>query len=93
MELGYDANWKAEGYFYVFNTKNKAIESSFFTDGTLSIHNCYSISFSSNSLFIGSSDYISSGDMYVYTKEGSFITKFTTGLNPLAVTPFVIAWK
>lgn len=93
MELGYDANWKAEGSFYVFNTSSKKIESNFFTDGTKSIPSAYSLGFSANSLFIGSSDYTNTGDMYVFSKEGVLLKKFDTGINPIAVTPMVFTWN
>lgn len=48
--------------------------------------NYYSLSFSCGHIFIGTSDYTTNGDVYVYESNGVFVDKFDSeGLNPQKV--------
>ncbi len=63
----------------------------FITDGTV-LNKPYSISSDpvKKYIFIGTSDYNTDGDMYVFNTDGKLIKTFDTkGLNPIAVYPTV----
>lgn len=84
----YDANWNLTCNYYVYDTATGKY-TDFITDGT-DVQNAYSISVDpiGNKLYIGTSDYISTGDMYVFSLDGKLDDTFDTGgLNPIKVYP------
>ena len=56
----------------------------FVTDGTI-LPKAYSISAASDGyIYVGCSDYVTTGDVYVLTSSGTFHDKFDSqGLNPI----------
>ncbi|MEF9986066.1 MAG: hypothetical protein RSC28_04045 [Bacteroidales bacterium] len=81
-----DESWLLQGKVYTFNTATKKLEGEFIKDGTV-VKNLYCISADaiSGDVYVGSSDYKNSGDMYIYGADGKFINKFETGINPIGV--------
>jgi len=81
----YDEFWNQTITYGVYNAKTEAIETTqFITDGTV-IAKPYSISVDPvyGYVYIGTSDFKTDGDMYVFSAEGKLITKFDTGgINP-----------
>lgn len=81
----YDAQWNVVNDYYVYDAVTETLGGKFITDNT-EVKNAYYISVDSisNDVYIGSSDYISNGDMYIYTSKGVLVKKFDTGgLNPV----------
>lgn len=87
---GYDESWNPlPGTVYMHDMKNNRPLGAFVTDGT-TLQDAYSISATSDGyVYVGSSDYINTGDVYVFSSEGRLLDKFDSqGLNPLkAYTP------
>jgi hypothetical protein len=80
----YDDNWNMTAKYYVYDAQNQKLLGNFITDGT-TIPNPYHISAdkANGQIYIGSSDYISRGDMYIFSAEGKFLHKFgVSGINP-----------
>lgn len=75
--------WTMVGDIYAYDTVTGDI-TTFITDGT-SIPNMYSLSYDmeSGELYVGTSDYINTGDVYVYNADGTLKTTFGVGLNPV----------
>jgi DNA-binding beta-propeller fold protein YncE len=86
IDTQFDENWNAVNTFLVYDTKDeRVISENFITDGT-QVANPYSLSIdpSSGNLYIGTSDYATDGDMYVFSPEGKLLKTFDTkGLNPI----------
>jgi len=83
----YDEQWNMIANYYVYDAKNEKLVGNFITDGT-TVPNPYHISAdkAGGPVYIGSSDYISTGDMYVYSSDGKFLHKFgVSGINPEGV--------
>lgn len=81
---GYDEEWNPlPGVIYRHNMKQNAALGEFITDGT-AIPDAYSISATADGLvYVGSSDYTSTGDFFVFTPDGRIHDKFDTqGINP-----------
>lgn len=82
---GYDSEWNPlPGTVYKHNAKNNSKMGVFIDEG---IQNAYSISVTDNYLWVGASDYVNNGDVYVYSlPQGSLYDKFdSAGLNPICV--------
>lgn len=82
----YDANWNQIVSFQIFDTKtDKLISENFISDGTkIEKPQSISVDSSTGNIYISTSDYINSGDMYIISPEGKLIHKFDTGgLNPI----------
>ena len=82
----YDEQWNMIAKYYVYETKSEQL-SEFITDGT-TIPNPYHISADrvSGNIYIGSSDYVNRGDMYIYSSEGKLLHQFgVSGINPEGV--------
>lgn len=82
-----DMNGYVQGKVYCYNTLTEKMEGEFVTDGSV-VQNFHYISADkiSGNVYIGSSDYINNGDMYVFTPDGKLEDKFDTGgLNPMGV--------
>lgn len=83
----YDADWNAVVEFYVYNAATEKLNGQFIKDDT-TVPNAYFISADpiSRNIYIGSSDYVTNGDMYVFSDQGILLDKFDTGgLNPIGV--------
>jgi hypothetical protein len=82
----FDVNWNQTIALRVYDTKAKVLKTdSFISDGTV-VEKPYSISTDSKYgyVYIGESDYITNGTMYIFTSTGQFVDKFDTGgLNPM----------
>ena len=82
---GYDENWNPlPGTVYRHDMKANKSLGAFVTDGTL-LPNAYSISVARDGyVYVGCSDYVNTGDVYVFTSDGKLHDKFDSqGLNPL----------
>lgn len=83
---GYDSQWNPlPGEIYAHNMAENTMLGKFISDGS-SVPDAYSISVASDGhIYVGSSDYRTTGDMYVFTPEGKLYDIFDTqGLNPIS---------
>ena len=82
----YDSNWNQTANCIVYDAvTEKVITENFVTDGT-NINSAYSISVdpTTGNVYMGMSDYVNTGDMYVFSPQGKLIKQFETkGLNPI----------
>ena len=81
---GYDENWNPlPGTVYRHDMKTNTPLGTFVTDGT-TLPDAYSISATSDGyVYVGCSDYKTTGDIYVFTPEGKLHDRFDSqGLNP-----------
>lgn len=79
---GYDENWQVQGTVNVYNMKDRK-QTAVFPDA---IANFYSISYSGGNVFVGTSDYQTNGDVYMYDRTGLHLATFDAqGLNPQKV--------
>lgn len=86
LSAEYDENWNATSRYYIFDTAKDKITGELVSSGQ--IPHGYSIFTDTLTeyIYIGTSDYISNGDVYVLSKEGEIKLKFDTGaLNPIAL--------
>ncbi len=76
-------DWVMVGDIYAYNATTGAV-SEFITDGT-SVPALYSIStdVASGEVYAGSSDYYSTGDVYLFSSEGALVTTVPVGINPM----------
>lgn len=82
----YDQNYTPEVSVGVYNTLSGTMEADFVVDGTKikETPTCISVDPVTEEVYIGTSDYVSEGDMYVFSREGKLKDKFATGgLNPI----------
>ena len=82
---GYDENWNPlPGTVYKHDMKTNKSLGGFVTDGT-TLPNAYSISATSDGyVYVGCSDYVNTGDIYIFTADGKLHDKFDSqGLNPV----------
>lgn len=81
MCAGYDAMWKPlPGTVYRHDALNNRAEG-LFTE--TKVDQAYKVSASGDYVFVTSSDYVNTGDIYIFGKDGSLIDKFDTqGMNP-----------
>lgn len=84
----YDENWNTIASVGVYNTLSGTMEADFLADGSI-IRNtptCISVDPVTDEVYIGTSDYVSEGDMYLFSKDGKLKHSFGTGgLNPIGV--------
>jgi hypothetical protein len=83
----YDENWNLTAEYYVYDADRETWAGKFITDGT-PVANPYSISADplTGNVYIGTSDYISTGDVYIFTSGGKSIDKLAvSGINPIGV--------
>ncbi|MBR4882627.1 MAG: hypothetical protein IKU18_01985 [Bacteroidales bacterium] len=82
----YDENWNSISSYYTFDTtKDKLVGE---LASPADIPNGYSIFADkiTGDVYIGTSDYISNGDVYLLSSDGEILMKFDTGgLNPIAI--------
>lgn len=77
------ATWTTVAEVYAYDTKS-GDSNLFVTDGT-EIENKYSISAdkATGEVYVGTSDYTATGDLYVFSAEGKLEHTIAVGLNPL----------
>jgi len=83
----YDEQWNMMAKYYIYDAGDEKLIGEFITDGT-TIPNPYHISADrvSGNIYIGSSDYVNRGDIYIYSSEGKFLHQFgVSGINPEGV--------
>lgn len=79
------AQWGQDTEFYVYDTAKESLTGKFITDGTV-VEKPYSISADRvrGNVYIGTSDYTNTGDMYVFSPDGKLLDKKgVSGLNPM----------
>ena len=84
---GYDENWNPlPGTVYQYDVVNGKDAGKFVTDGTI-LANAYSISATKGHVWVGCSDYKTTGDVYLFdAATGKLLNRFdTAGLNPQKV--------
>lgn len=84
---GYDENWNPlPSTVYKHDMKTNLPLGTFVADDTV-LANAYSISVARDgNIYVGCSDYVTNGDVYVFTPDGKLYDKFDSqGLNPLKV--------
>jgi len=89
VSSSYDANWNLIADYYVFDTNKKEIYGKLIKDGTR-VENPYSLSADTllTLIYIGTSDYVTNGQMYVIDAFGQMYHAFDTGgLNPITACP------
>lgn len=88
----YDENWNQIAEYYVYDAAKESMVGKFITDGTtVEKPCCISTDPIDGTVYIGTSDYISTGDMYVFSAEGKLLDKKgVSGLNPAGVYFVVI---
>lgn len=84
----YDSNWNLTINLSYYDLKtNKHVETSFVTaTSNVDLSKAYSISIDpvNGNIYIGTSDFSNTGDMYIFSENGTFISKLDTGgLNPM----------
>lgn len=84
-----DANWLPINTQFVSYDAKSDTETSknFITDGTV-VDGAYSLSVNpaTGDIYIGTSDYVSTGDMFIFSAEGKKINQLAvSGLNPMGV--------
>jgi DNA-binding beta-propeller fold protein YncE len=82
---GYDENWNPlPGTIYMHDMKTNSPLGVFVTDGT-TLPDAYSISAAADGyIYVGCSDYKTTGDVYVFDKNGRLHDRFDSqGLNPI----------
>lgn len=85
----YDENWQQTITYHVFDAKTeKMITDEFISDNTkIEKPNSILTDAANGYVYIGTSDYKTNSDMYIFTKEGKLVKKFDTeGISPIAVT-------
>ena len=84
----YDENWNATTSYVTFDTTKDKLVGEFVSDAD--VPNGYSLFADklTGLVYIGTSDYISNGDVYIISSDGQVIAKFDTGaLNPITICP------
>lgn len=84
-----DANWQpVNTQFVSYDTKSDTETSkNFITDGTV-VEKAYSLNVnpSNGDIYIGTSDYTSTGDMFIFSAEGKKLNQLeVSGINPMGV--------
>lgn len=82
-----DANWQpVNTKFILYDAKaDQELKDNFITDGT-SVKKSYSLSVDpyAGNIYIGTSDYTSTGDMYIFSPEGKLLNQLAvSGINPM----------
>lgn len=77
----YDANWNNTITYKSYNTVTGAASSDWVTDGT-NIPNPYKVFTDDTYLCVSTSDYVNTGDVYIFTQEGVLAARFGAGIGP-----------
>ena len=86
MTFGYDANFQAVNKkLVIVNSQTSAITNSNVLTGDSILKTPYSLDINpiTKDIYIGETDYVTSGKMYCYDKLGASKFKFSAGLNPI----------
>ena len=84
----YDANWQLNNSFFVYNPKaNEVSETSFLKNAPDSFSNeaiyLLEVDEENGFIYVGTSDYTTSGTIYQFDKNGKFLQSFDSGgINP-----------
>lgn len=77
-----------KGKIYTYNISTQKSEGEFVTDGTtIKDIFCLSADIVNGDVYVGTSDYINTGDVYVFGADGKLKTTIEVGLNPMTVVP------
>ena len=77
---GYDSDWNIHIVIKILDMASGAGKGLFTEE---SFDNYYSLSYSNGYVFVGTSDYLTNGDVYLYKADGTFVDNFDAqGLNP-----------
>ena len=86
LSTGYDENWNQQIKYYKYSIDKERIEGEFVSSSVVPDGYCITWDPMSKYVFIGTSDYISNGDVYILSQEGTVLYKFDTGaLNPYKI--------
>jgi len=85
IHADYDENWNQKINYYSYDVVNNRIISENFVGNTAFSADPYQISSdkASGEIYITTSDYVNTGDVYVFDKDGKFLYSFEAGLNPV----------
>ncbi len=87
----YDSNWQLTNSFFTYDPKtNKVSKESFLQDAPSSFSTdaiyLLEVDEYSGYIYVGTSDYVNTGTIYQFNKEGKFLQKFDSGgINPSAL--------
>ena len=87
----YDANWQLTNSFFTYNPKTNAVsQESFLQDAPASFSTdaIYLLEVDDNNgyIYVGTSDYVNTGTIYQFDKNGKFIQSFDSGgVNPRVI--------
>ena len=81
----YDASWNQVITFQVYDAVAETMGTTgFITDGTVVEQPCsLNVDPLTGDIYVGTSDYINNGDMYVFSADGKLKNRFGVGLNPM----------
>lgn len=82
----YDANWNQTITYNIFDIVKDRVVQEFVGSTDIPNGYCIYVNEANGNVYIGTSDYISNGDVYEISKDGNIINKFDTGaLNPVCI--------
>ena len=87
----YDSNWQLTNSFFTYNPKTNSVsKESFLKDAPASFSTdaiyLLEVDEYSGYIYVGTSDYVNTGTIYQFNKEGKFLQKFDSGgINPSAL--------
>ncbi len=82
----YDDNWNQSIKYYVYDLSNDKLEREFISSNEIPNGYCIAADNVSGNIYIGTSDYISNGDIYIVSETGDILHSFDTGaINPYKV--------
>ncbi len=84
----YDENWNPVTKFYVFDIASDKIDGELVSPELVPDGYCINTDPVTGNIYIGSSDYINNGDMYIVSPAGEVLKKFDTG----AINPYVVCF-
>lgn len=84
----YDENWNQTITYYTFDTAKDKLIGEFVSSSDVPNGYCIYADEVSGDVYIGASDYISNGDVYIVSSDGTVKGSFDTGaMNPIAIAP------
>lgn len=82
----YDENWNSVTKFFIFDIATNSVDGELVSPQLVPNGYCLAVDPISGNVYIGSSDYINNGDMYIVSPAGEVLKKFDTGaMNPYKV--------
>ncbi len=82
----YDENWNSVTKFFVFDIATDSIDGELVSPELVPNGYCIDVDPITGNVYIGSSDYVNNGDMYIVSPAGEVLKKFDTGaINPYKV--------